>query len=144
MSTDTSNLALEHAYRVYLGSGDTFLGTFLEVRGLGLEYETWEYAEGGNNRFVHRLRGRLKQANLTLSSGVTDQTVLLGWVLGTGTLTGSQDLSIHYVTAAGDLLRSFGFSQAMPVRWTGPNARIGASSVATESLEIAHQGLTRI
>lgn len=144
MSTDTSNLALEHAYRVYLGTGDTFLGTFLELTGLGLEYQTWYYPEGGNNGFVHPLRGGLKQSNLTLRSGVTDQNVLLGWVLGTGTLQGSQDLSIHYVTAAGDLLRSFGFARAMPVRWTGPNARIGASAVATESLEIAHQGLTRI
>lgn len=144
MSTDTSTTVLEHSYRVYLGAGDTFLGTFLEVTGIAVAYDSLEYAEGGNNGFVHQLRGRLRQANLTLKSGVTDQTVLLQWILGTGALVGSQNLTIQFVSAAGELLRTFGFASAMPLRWTGPNASIGANNVATESLVIAHQGLTTI
>jgi phage tail-like protein len=144
VSIDTSTTVLEHCYRVYLGPGDTFLGTFLEVTGLAVEYESHEYAEGGNNGFVRRLRGRLKQSNLTLKSGVTDQTVLLQWVLGTGAMVGSQNLTIQFVSAAGELLRTFGFANAMPIRWTGPDASIGQNRVATESLVIAHQGLTTI
>ena len=70
--------------------------------------------------------------------------MLLQWVLGTGAMVGSQNLTIQFVSAAGELLRTFGFANAMPVKWTGPNASIGANRVATESLVIAHQGLTTI
>jgi phage tail-like protein len=140
-------LALEHNYRVFLGGGDTFLGTFIEVTGLAAEYETYEYAEGGNNLFVRRLLGRMKYPTLTLKSGVTDQEVLLQWVLGEGSgpgsLTGPQDLKIDFVTDDNTILRSFGFAHAVPIKWTGPNASIGQNAVATEALEIAHHGLTR-
>ena len=140
-------VGLEHNYRVYLGGGDRFLGTFVEVAGLALEYETYEYAEGGNNLFVRRLRGRLKYTNLTLKSGLTDQQVLLQWVLGEGSgsdaLTGPQNLKIDFVTADGKILRTFGFAHAVPVRWTGPNASVSQNAVATEVLEVAHHGLTR-
>jgi phage tail-like protein len=141
--SDPASIALEHSYRVYLGGGGAYLGTFLEVSGLGVEYEVYEYAEGGRNGYVRKLRGRVKHPNLTLKSGLTDQKVLLQWVLGQGTLKGPQDLLLVFTTAAGAVLRSFGFAHAEPVRWTGPNANIGASAVATESLEIAHRGLTQ-
>lgn len=143
-STPTPNLALEHSYRVYIGgNGDKYLGTFLEVSGMGVDYEVHEYAEGGQNGYLHKLRGRMRQSNLTFKSGVTDQQVLLQWVLGTNDLGKTpQDLQVVFVTAANDILQSFGFVHAVPVRWTGPNANIAANQVATESLEIAHQGIT--
>jgi phage tail-like protein len=138
--------ALEHAYKVYLGGTDTYLGTFLEISGMSVEYEVHEYPEGGLNSFVHKLRGRMKQGNLTLKSGVTNQQALLQWVLGTDTSplgSAGQDLRIVFVTADGKPLRSFGFAQALPVRWTGPNASVGANQAATESLEIVHQGISQ-
>jgi phage tail-like protein len=136
-------LALEHAYRVYIGGGDKYLGTFLEVTGIAVDYEVHEYSEGGINDFTRKLRGRMRQSNLTLKSGVTNQKVLLQWVLGQGELGKTpQDLQVVFVTPAGEILRSFGFAHAVPVRWTGPNANISANQVATESLEIAHQGIT--
>lgn len=141
--SSSGKLALEHCYRVYLGNSSQFLGTFLEVSGVAVEYETYEYAEGGNNGYLHRLRGRMKHPNLTLKSGLTDQKVLLQWVLGEGSLVGPQNLQLIFTTASGNVLRRFGFVHAVPVRWTGPNANIGANAVATEALEIAHHGLTQ-
>jgi phage tail-like protein len=141
--SSSAKLALQHCYRVYLGNSSRFLGTFLEVSGLAVEYETYEYPEGGNNEYVRRLRGRMKQSNLTLKSGLTDQMVLLQWVLGEGSFVGPQNMQLIFTTAAGNVLRRFGFSHAVPVRWTAPTANIDASAVATESLEIAHHGLTR-
>jgi phage tail-like protein len=134
--------ALEHNYRVYLGTRRDLLGSFLEVGGLAVEYETYEYAEGGNNGFVRRLRGRMKHPNLTLRSGVTSRALLLQWVLGQGALQGPQNLWVVFTTPTGAPLRSFGFVHAVPVRWTGPTANVGANAVATETLEIAHHGLT--
>jgi phage tail-like protein len=141
-SSQVERPALEHSYRVYLGTRRDLLGTFLEVTGLAVEYETYEYAEGGNNGFVRRLRGRMKHPNLTLKSGVTSRTLLLQWVLEQGALQGPQNLWVVFTTPTGAPLRSFGFVHAVPVRWTGPTANIGANAVATETLEIAHHGLT--
>jgi phage tail-like protein len=136
-----TGLALEHCFLVYLGDNQ-LLGTFLEASGLAVEYEMYEYAEGGNNLYTHHLKGRLKWPNLTLKSGLTNQSTLLQWVLGQGSLSGPQSLSVVFTTANGQPLRTFGFANAVPVRWTGPSANIGANAVATESLEIAHHGLS--
>lgn len=134
---------LEHCYKVKVGDGKQLLGTFLEVSGLSVQVETHPYEEGGRNDFVYQLRGRTKHTNVTLKSGVTNQTTLLDWLMGRGALHGPQDLLIQFTSADGQvILRTFGLIQAMPVRWTGPNANIGANSVATESLEIAHRGFT--
>ena len=38
-----------------------------------------EYAEGGNNDFVHRLPGRLHYPNLVLSWGLVSSEILLQW-----------------------------------------------------------------
>ena len=132
--------ALEHCYEVKLGPIGTVLGNFLEVTGLGVSYETHEYAEGGRNDFVYHHRGRIKHTNLTLKRGVTSSSVLLAWMMGREPYQKPQTLQIIYKTAKGEPLRSFAFVHAVPVRWTGPNARIDASAVATESLEIAHRG----
>jgi phage tail-like protein len=133
---------LEHCFEVKLGSAGTLLGVFLEVSGLQLEYETFPYYEGGRNDFVYTHRGRLKPSHLTLKSGLTSATALLDWVLEAPPLGKPQDLQIIFKKADGTVLRSFGFAAAVPVKWTGPNANIGANAVATQSLEIAHRGMT--
>lgn len=138
----TNLLALEHRYEVKLGAIGEQLGSFLEVSGLSFEYETFEYAEGGRNDFVYRHRGRLKQSNLTLKTGLTSLPVLLRWVLQQPPYEEPQNLQVIFKSASGEVLRNFGFAHAVPVRWTGPNAGIGANAVATETLEIAHRGLT--
>ena len=43
------------------------LGYFVECHGLAVEVEVQEYAEGGNNEFVHQLPGRLIYPKLELA-----------------------------------------------------------------------------
>jgi len=140
---DTHSMtALEHCFKVVVGDSDEHVGVFLEVNGLGLDWQTESYSEGGRNDFVYELRTRVKHPHLKLKSGVTNQSTLLDWVLGRGRLTGPQNMRIIFMTANGSILRTFAFIQAVPVRWTGPNGNVGANAVATETLEIAHRGLT--
>ena len=127
---------LEHVFVVRLGAG-TLLGTFIEVTGIGAEFKTWDYEEGGNPYLV-KLRGRTQQSNITLKAGLTNSVVLMKWVLNASPMP--KNLYITFRDGAGNDIRSFGFSNAIPVRWTGPGARIDANAVATESLELAHQG----
>lgn len=127
--------ALEHAFSVELDNVP--LGTFSECTGLAAERETYPYAEGGENRFVHTLLGRLRYPHVTLKGGVTDQTVLLDWVMDAS----PKDVTVIFYKQPATPLRRFQLVDAVPVRWTGPTASAGANAVASESLEIAHQGL---
>lgn len=135
-----ARIALEPAFSVMIGIA--LLGTFTECSGLAAEYETYSYAEGGNNLFVHTLRGRLRHPNVTLKGGVTDHSVLLAWTLGSGSLLPSRaDVTVTFHDPRGEPVRMFHLLGAAPVRWTGPTGNAAANAVATESLEIAHQGL---
>jgi phage tail-like protein len=138
----SGQLALEPAFSVMIGA--VLLGTFTECSGLAAEYETYTHAEGGNNLFVHTLRGRLRHPNVTLKGGVTDHGALLEWALGLGGLiTGRNDVIVSFHDPGGSPLRKFHLRAAAPVRWTGPTGNAAANAVATESLEIAHQGLSQ-
>lgn len=138
--TDTGRIALEPAFSVKIST--VLLGTFTECSGLAAEYETHPYPEGGNNLFVHTLRGRLRYPNITLKGGMTDQGALLDWALNRrGLITGRPVVTITFHDPSGKPLREFYLLSATPVRWTGPTGNASANAVASESLEIAHRGL---
>lgn len=128
---------LQHFFVVRIGTG-TLLGTFTEVSGIGAKFETFDYAEGGNP-FLVKLRGRTQQNNITLTAGLTSSVALMQWVLSPNPVPKDVYITFRDATAAKDV-RAFGFRAAIPVSWTGPSANIGANAVATESLELAHQG----
>src|SRR5215208_5937422 len=56
-------------------------GGFTECAGLQVETEVTEYAEGGNNGYMHKLVGRTKYMNLTLKWGMVDSDALWMWYL---------------------------------------------------------------
>jgi len=116
------------------------VGHFSRCSGLEMSFEVFEYAEGGNNEFAHKLPGRLMYPNLVLSRGLTDSDTLLKWFAQTKIKaeTGDITLTVH----SDDRTRTFAFHDAFPVRWTGPSFDAnGVATLGTETLEIAHSGL---
>jgi len=59
------------------------IGSFWQCSGLELSFDVYEYHEGGNNDFVHRLPGALRFPNLMLSRGLTNKDALLKWFYAT-------------------------------------------------------------
>ena len=116
------------------------IGRFAECTGLAVEYDVMEYAEGGNNEYVHQLRGRVLYPNVTLRRGVTYEDELLQWFYADESPSERSDVTITLLDALGATIRHFALTGALPVRWTGPTATTGSGGVATESLEIAHRG----
>jgi phage tail-like protein len=116
------------------------IGRFAECSGLGVSYDTTEYAEGGNNEFVHTLRGRVRYPNVTLRRGVTYEDALLRWFYATEQPSQRPTVTVSLMDPRGSMVRHFALAGALPVRWTGPSANAGGSGAATESLEIAHRG----
>jgi phage tail-like protein len=117
------------------------IGRFKECSGIGIEIETKDYMEGGNNEFVHKLPTRFKYPNLVLKRGVTHEDALLKWFLQTRNKAQQIEMSISLMGAGNHEVRTWSFVNAYPVKWTGPTLNTGSSQVATETLEIVHQGL---
>lgn len=137
---DARSIALEPAFSVKVGG--VVLGAFERCSGLAAERESYSYAEGGNNLFVAKLVGRLRHPNVTLTGGLTDESVLLDWLLGAERIVADRrDVTVTFLTPSGGALRVFHLLSAVPVRWSGPTGDAAANAVATESLEIAHQGV---
>lgn len=130
------------------------VGSFREVSGLGAELEVHPLVEGGNNRYVHQLPGRLSWPHIVLKRGVVRSDALFGWFLTasehglastdggsrpSGTLT-RQTAAITVQDPAGQTVRTWNLNGCFPVRWTGPTLAATASDIAVEELELAHHG----
>lgn len=117
------------------------IGRFAECSGLSVEWEVLEYAEGGNNGFVHGLRGRMRYRNIVLSRGVTSEDALLKWFYDVKRPGERPTLTVAVLDPLGKDDRRFSFAAAYPVRWSGPDLHAGSSSGSQETLEIGHEGL---
>lgn len=117
------------------------LGQFSECSGLAVEYDVLEYEEGGNNDFVHRLRGRARYPVLSLRRGVTSQDALVRWFFNYQKNAQRPTLTITLLTPAASPMRRFAFAAAFPIKWSGPDVSAGSNNAATESLDIGHMGL---
>jgi phage tail-like protein len=127
-----------HVFVVKIPDIDT-IGFFSHCSGLELSVDVFEYQEGGNNGFVHRLPGRMRYPNLVLGRGLTEEDALLKWFWATQQKAELKEMTL--TLKSGGVERTWTFADAFPVRWTGPQFDSDGTSVATESLEIAHTGL---
>ena len=115
---------------------------FAEVTGLQAETETEDYREGGLNTFVHKLAKLTKYPNLVLKRGLTDSDTLWQWhqQVVSGKIQRQNGSVILLDTTSTEKWR-WNFSQAYPVKWTGPDFKADGNSVAIETLELAHNGI---
>src|ERR1700737_5639011 len=61
--------------------GDGDLGNWSKCDGLSVEYDVFEYKEGGENGFVHRIPGRAKYQNVKLTRPVNkDSKKVANWM----------------------------------------------------------------
>ena len=117
------------------------IGTFNQCNGLSMEFDVFEWAEGGNNEFVHHLPGRMRYPYLSLNNGVTDSTALQEWFWATREQAQLKEVTIQLKSQDGAISRSWTFADAFPIKWSGPTIAAHGTGVGTESLDIAHSGL---
>ena len=136
---DPPTVITDHYFRVTIPGLE--IGMFQECSGLEMEFEVFEWAEGGNQEFVHQLPGRMRYPCLSLSRGLTDQTALQSWFWKTHHEAELKEVNIELKTADGTVSRSWTFADAFPIRWRGPRIAAEGRSMAVESLDVAHSGL---
>jgi phage tail-like protein len=140
---DIIRAALAWRFSVVLdGLGTPLL--FSGCSGLDAEYEPLKWEEGGNNTAVVQLPGRLSYTNVKLTRTVDkDSTALRTWFTSHALTPTRGDAVIALYDGNGQPVTTWTLSAAWPVKYTGPNlATTGeeGQAVATESLELSHQG----
>ena len=119
---------------------------FSQCTGLGGEVGVEEYAEGGENRFTHRLPVRVGFGNLVLKQGAGPGLGLWDWwgeYLSLGRVKPRDGVVtlLAWDLGAPRPVRSWRFTRGWPVKMSGPDLDAQSAAVAVETIEIAHHGL---
>ncbi len=133
-----------HGFNFLVEIEGILAGGFSECSGLMVETEFFDYREGGVNEYVHRFAGPTKYPPLILKHGLTPIDGLWGWhqEVVEGTVT-RRNGTIYLLNKQRIPVMWWDFKEAFPVKWTGPDLRADSSSIALESVELSHRGLSK-
>jgi phage tail-like protein len=132
------------AYRFFVEIEGLAEAAFSECSGLQVETEVFEWEEGGSNGFRHRLPGRSKYQNLVLKRGVATANLWKWYFDAIEGKVKRRTLSVILCGYSGMSDVRWNFADAVPVKWSGPTFRTGATEAAVETLELAHHGFKRV
>lgn len=120
-------------------------GGFSEASGFDASIDVIEYREGDMVQTPMKLPGLKKYGNITLKQGVADSDVLYQWMAsGLEADVDRKTLTITLLDINGDDAASWQVINAWPTKYTAPDFNATSSEVAIETLEIAHEGMTRV
>lgn len=120
---------------------------FQEVSGLNVEMTFEEIAEGGENRFKHKVPSGIKQTNLTLKRGfVTSDSKLAEWCKKTvfsdlSAKIETKDVAVLLLNPSGKAIMSWVFTGAWPVKWSFTDLESSKGEIMIESIEFAYKFL---
>src|SRR5229473_2154608 len=135
-----ADFGLALRFRVTIDSYGS-LGSWSKCDGLTVEYEIQEYQEGGQNDYVHRLPGRCKYQNVKLTRPLDKSSAdVASWVAGQRTKVERSHAEIAVLDAAGEVVAQWNLNGVYPVKWAGPTLDATGNQIATETLELAHNG----
>jgi phage tail-like protein len=134
--------ALSLRFQVHVDAiGD--LGDWQKCEGLTVEYDIFEYREGGENTFVHRLPGRAKYQNIKLTRVINPSSKAVSdWVAKVLQDRSRTTAWVRVLDGSGKQVVQWNVVGAFPARWTGPTLDVTQNQAAIEVLEIAHNGFT--
>jgi len=122
----------------------TLTGGFSECTGLVVETETETYKEGGVNGFTHTFVSRTKSPNLSLKHGLTLVDGL--WLWHQDVVQGKVERrngTVYLLDKFKGPVLWWDFEGAYPVKWIGPELKADSGTVAVETVELVHRGLSR-
>jgi phage tail-like protein len=121
------------------------VGGFTEVTGLQIETEVKDYREGGLNEYIHKLPGPTRYPqNLSLKHGLIDIETLWTWHQDVTQGTIQRKNGTIYLLDRQQLPAMWwDFMEAYPVKWVGPQLRAESSTVAVETVELVHKGISK-
>ncbi|WP_372756874.1 phage tail protein [Mariniflexile sp.] len=113
---------------------------FQSVSGLSVDLETEEIAEGGENRFKHKIPVRTKYPNLVLKRGMLMGSGVISWCR-----KALEDFEIEPIDVTVSLLdekheplQTWSISKAYPVKWNVADFNAEENKIVIETLELAY------
>ena len=120
-------------------------GGFFFVSGFDASIDVIEYREGDMVQTPMKLPGLKKYGNITLKKGVADSMVMYEWMIaGVEGEVERKTITITILDETETATASWQVINAWPAKYTAPDFSATTSDVAIESLEIAHEGMTRV
>lgn len=113
---------------------------FQSVSGLTVDLETEEIAEGGENRFKHKLPVKTKFPNLVLKRGMLIDSELIKWcrdAVEDFSITPT-DLTISLLNEEHEPLITWNVVHAYPVKWATADFNAEESKIVVETIELAY------
>ena len=82
-------------------------------------------------------------SNITLKRGMTKSNEFMNWIydMARGTIT-RRNVTVSLHRADKSAAIQWSFANAYPVKWSGPQFKADDTTVAIETIELAHDGLT--
>ena len=120
-------------------------GSFSEVSGFDATMDVVEYRAGDDPAITPtKLPGLIKYGNITLKWGSSETMVLYDWLIDIteGTIE-KKTVTLTALDEEGSPAASWRCINAWPVKYTAPDFNGTSSAVAIETIELAHEGLTR-
>jgi phage tail-like protein len=124
------------------------LGFFKKCSGVESETETIEFKESTKDgkMIIRKVPGAEKWANIVLERRIDTSKSLWEWrkqVIDGDVDSARKDGSIVLYDSTHTEVARWNFEAGWPCKWTGAELDAGGSDVATESVDIAHEGLVR-
>jgi len=118
---------------------------FSEATGFDAVVDVIDYREGTDPTHTRKLPGLTKYGNITLKWGITDSMDIYNW--HKAVIDGNvqrKNLSIIVVDEAGNDKARWDIVNAWPTKYDPPDFNAKGNDVAIETLEIVHEGVTRV
>jgi len=113
---------------------------FQSVSGLNVELETEQIAEGGENRFKHKLPVSTRFPNLVLKRGVLVDSSLIKWcreAVENFDITPT-DITISLLNEEHEPLMTWNVVHAYPLKWAISDFNAETSNIVIETIELAY------
>ena len=130
-----------YAFRVEIDGIEVF--GFKEVSGLSNQTDIYEYQEGGENQFTHKLIGQTTFSNLVLKHGIVLDSSLYEWreqVIKGNIKEALKDITITLLgkdSKSSKDDRSWRFYDVWPCKWEANTFEGQSNELAIETLELA-------
>lgn len=130
-------------YKVEIDGIDA--GGFSEATGFDASIDVVEYREGDMETTPSKIPGIKRYSNITLRQGLVDSTAIYDWMMtGVNGAVDRKTITITLLDEEEAPAASWQVINAWPMRYNAPDFNALASEIAIESIEIAHEGMTRV
>lgn len=118
---------------------------FSDATGFESTVDVVDYREGSDPTHFRKLSGLTKYSNITLKWGNTDSLDLYKWYKSV--IDGDiqrKNMSITVLDEMGNDKSRWEIEGAWPTKYKAPDFNAKGNEIAVESLEIVHEGITRV